>query len=61
MIPARGGLRGCIPAPWAYHVHLEPWVFVASTLVAVVIALLTVGGQAYLVARASPVKALRHE
>jgi putative ABC transport system permease protein len=46
---------------FAYHVDLEPWLFAASTALALVIALLTVSAHCYLVARAKPVVALRYE
>ena len=43
------------------HVDLSPWVFVAVSVFALVIALATVSGHALLVARAKPVDALRYE
>ncbi len=46
---------------FAYHVDLEPWLFVASSAMAVVIALLTVGVHCWQAARAHPVIALRYE
>jgi putative ABC transport system permease protein len=46
---------------FAYHVDLDPLLFVAATAFALVIALLTVSAHCYLVARSKPVKALRHE
>jgi putative ABC transport system permease protein len=46
---------------FVYHVPLEPWMFLAATAAAVLIAWATVGGQALLVARSQPVKALRYE
>jgi putative ABC transport system permease protein len=46
---------------FAYHVQLRAWVFLAASGLAVAIALLTVGAQALLVARAKPVEALRYE
>jgi len=46
---------------FAYHIDLSPWIFLAASLAAVGIAVLTVMGQVLLVARAQPVKALRHE
>jgi putative ABC transport system permease protein len=45
---------------FAYHVPLEPWVFVLASGVALTIALFTVSIQAYQAARAEPVKALQH-
>ncbi len=52
----RGWLDG-----FAYHVDIAPWMFIASSGLAVVIALLTVVGHALWVARAQPVTALRYE
>jgi putative ABC transport system permease protein len=49
-------LRGFI-----YHVDLTIWMFLAAGGVALVIALLTVSGHAFLAARAKPVTALRYE
>jgi putative ABC transport system permease protein len=46
---------------FAYHVTLELWVFVASTLLALLIAMLTVSTHAFVVASARPGKALRYE
>jgi putative ABC transport system permease protein len=46
---------------FAYHIDLQPWLFVASAAVALLIALLTVSGHCYLIARAKPVNALRDE
>ena len=46
---------------FAYHVSLSPLVFVASSLLALIIALATVSGHALVVARAKPVEALRYE
>jgi putative ABC transport system permease protein len=46
---------------FAYHVQLQPWVFFATSSLALAIALLTVGAQTLLVARARPVDALRYE
>ena len=46
---------------FAYRVDLPPWLFVAATALAVVIALVTVSTHAWLVARAKPVTALRYE
>jgi putative ABC transport system permease protein len=46
---------------FAYHVDLEPWIFVASMVLALTIALLTVSFHSYAVARANPVTALRYE
>ncbi|HTD11649.1 MAG TPA: FtsX-like permease family protein [Steroidobacteraceae bacterium] len=46
---------------FAYHVDINPLVFVAASVLALVIALATVSGHALLVARAKPVDALRYE
>ncbi len=46
---------------FAYRVDMPLELFVAASAVAVVIALLTVGGHCWRVARAKPVKALRYE
>lgn len=46
---------------FAYRIDLEPWVFVASSLVALVIAMVTVCTHSVLVARANAVAALRYE
>ncbi|MGC3982655.1 MAG: ABC transporter permease [Steroidobacteraceae bacterium] len=46
---------------FAYHIELQPWLFAAASMVALVIALLTVSVHCYLVARAKPVTALRYE
>lgn len=46
---------------FAYHVNLELWMFFAAGIIALMIALFTVSGQALLAARARPVKALRYE
>jgi putative ABC transport system permease protein len=46
---------------FAYHIDLHWWVFAAASLGALLIALATVAGQAWLTARAKPVLALRYE
>jgi ABC-type lipoprotein release transport system permease subunit len=46
---------------FAYHVELEPWLFLAATSLALLSALITVGTQSYLVAKAKPIAALRYE
>jgi putative ABC transport system permease protein len=46
---------------FADHVELRPWPFLAASALALVIALLTVGTHAVLIARAKPVTALRYE
>jgi putative ABC transport system permease protein len=43
------------------HVQLDPWTFLATGALALVIALATVSGHALIVARAKPVDALRYE
>jgi putative ABC transport system permease protein len=46
---------------FAYHIDLHWWVFAGASLGALLIALATVAGQAFLTARAKPVSALRYE
>jgi putative ABC transport system permease protein len=46
---------------FAYHIDLNLWMFLAAGGVALLIALFTVSGQAFLAARAKPVTALRYE
>jgi putative ABC transport system permease protein len=46
---------------FAYHVDLNPLAFLAASALALVIALVTVSGHAWLVARTRPVEALRYE
>jgi putative ABC transport system permease protein len=46
---------------FAYHVDLEPWIFLVASGLALVIAIFTVVGHTLLVARAQPVTALRYE
>ena len=46
---------------FAYHVDLRPWMFLAASGLALLIAVVTVLGHALLVARAKPVAALRYE
>ena len=46
---------------FAYHVDLNPLVFVASSVLALIIALVTVAGHALVVAQVKPVAALRYE
>jgi putative ABC transport system permease protein len=46
---------------FADHVELGPWPFLGASALALGIALLTVGGHAFLIARAKPVAALRYE
>jgi putative ABC transport system permease protein len=46
---------------FAYHIDLSPLVFVGASAMALAIALVTVSGHAILVARTSPVEALRYE
>jgi putative ABC transport system permease protein len=46
---------------FAYHVELKTWMFVASALTAVCIALITVCFQSIKAAMANPVESLRNE
>jgi putative ABC transport system permease protein len=46
---------------FAYRIELAPWMFLAASGLALVIALATVSGHALMVARARPVAALRYE
>jgi putative ABC transport system permease protein len=46
---------------FAYHIDLKLWMFLAAGGIALLIALFTVSGQAFLAARAQPVTALRYE
>jgi putative ABC transport system permease protein len=46
---------------FAERIPLQPWLFPAAGLIALALALLSVGTLAYLVARQKPVHALRHE
>ena len=46
---------------YTYRIDLSPWTFLAAPLVALAVAWLTISFQAYVVARAKPVKALRYE
>ncbi len=46
---------------FAYHVELSPWAFIGASALATLIAVLTVIGHAFLIARARPVTALRYE
>jgi putative ABC transport system permease protein len=46
---------------FAYHVELEAWVFALATLLALLIAVVTVGAHTLLVARTQPAKALRYD
>jgi putative ABC transport system permease protein len=46
---------------FAYRVSLPPWLFLAASAAAALIALATVAGQAWLTARAKPAAALRYE
>jgi putative ABC transport system permease protein len=46
---------------FAYRVDLEPWMFALASLVALLIAMLTVSTHSILVARANPVAALRYQ
>lgn len=46
---------------FAYHIDIEPWIFLGASLLALVIAIVTVAGHVVLVARSEPVAALRYE
>ncbi|HWY94443.1 MAG TPA: ABC transporter permease [Steroidobacteraceae bacterium] len=46
---------------FAYHVPLAPWLFVATTVLTLIIALITVSAHCWPVARAKPAAALRYE
>ena len=46
---------------FAFHVNLAPWMFLAASGLALIIAMATVIGHALLVARAKPITALRYE
>lgn len=46
---------------FAYHIHLEWWVFVVASVMALIIALLTVSVQAIRAAVQNPVNSLRSE
>jgi putative ABC transport system permease protein len=48
-------------AGFAYHVPLDPSLFIGAALLALLVALITVAGQAVLVARQKAVTALRYE
>ena len=48
-------------AEFPYHVELQWWVFVLGSAAVVIVALVTVTGQALAAARAKPVLALRYE
>ena len=46
---------------FAYRINISVWIFLAAGGLAVVIAMLTVGGRAMLAAKANPAKSLRTE
>jgi putative ABC transport system permease protein len=46
---------------FAYHVPLSPWLFIATTVLTLIVALLTVSAHCWPVARAKPAAALRYE
>jgi putative ABC transport system permease protein len=46
---------------FAYHINIQWWIFVAAGLLAIVIALGTIGFQAIKAALVNPVKSLRSE
>jgi len=59
--PVAGWLMSRWLDGFAYHVALTPLPFVASTALTLVVALLTVSGHSFSVARSKPVQALRYE
>ncbi|MBN8677624.1 MAG: ABC transporter permease [Chitinophagales bacterium] len=59
--PVAGYLMQQWLTDFAYRIDLQWWMFVGSGLVALLIALLTVGGQSVKAALANPVKSLRSE
>jgi putative ABC transport system permease protein len=46
---------------FAYHVELGPWLFIATTALTLIVALVTVSAHCWPVARAKPAAALRYE
>jgi putative ABC transport system permease protein len=46
---------------FAYHVQLGPWLFIGTTALTLIVALVTVSAQCWPVARAKPAAALRYE
>jgi putative ABC transport system permease protein len=46
---------------FAYHVQLGPWLFIATTALTLIVALVTVSAHCWPVARAKPAAALRYE
>jgi putative ABC transport system permease protein len=46
---------------FAYHIHLEWWIFVVAGIITLVISFMTIGGQAFKAAKANPVDSLRDE
>ena len=46
---------------FAYHVELGPWLFMATTALTLIVALITVSAHSWPVARAKPAAALRYE
>ncbi len=46
---------------FAYHIHLEWWIFVVAGFITLVISFMTIGGQAFKAAKANPVDSLRDE
>ncbi len=46
---------------FAYHIDLEPWIFLAASALALIVAVITVTGHALLVVNARPSAALRYE
>ena len=60
-IPIAWYLMNLWLADFAYRIEIQWWMFAAAGLLAVVIAFLTVGGQAVKAALTNPVKSLRSE
>jgi putative ABC transport system permease protein len=46
---------------FAYHVDINLWIFVASGLIALLIAWITVSYQSLKIARTNPINSLRYE
>jgi len=59
--PVAGYIMYRLLLGFAYRIDLEPWVFAGASLLALVIAMLTVSTHSILVARANPVAALHYE
>jgi putative ABC transport system permease protein len=59
--PAAAWCVHILLATYARHISLQPWAFLASTLIALVLALATTASHAIWAARQKPVLALRYE